>query len=163
MQFPENSRVWIYQSDRELTDIETASLQQQLNAFTQEWTAHSHQLKAAALIKYNRFIILIVDESQAGASGCSIDKSVNVMKQIEQAYNINLFDRFNLAYREGSRVLSAPRTQFEELIKQGRITPETTVFNNVVQTLYDLETKWEVPFKNSWHAQLFGNLIKTNA
>lgn len=163
MQFPKNSRVWIYQSDRELNAAETAGLQQQLNAFTREWTAHNNQLKAAAEIRYNRFIILLVDESQAGASGCSIDKSVKVMKEIEQHLGINLFDRFNLAYRDGDQVLSAPRAKFESLIAEGKITPDTIVYNNVVQTLADLETKWEVPFKNSWHAQLFGNLVKINA
>ncbi|MBS7563956.1 ABC transporter ATPase [Mucilaginibacter sp. Bleaf8] len=163
MQFPKNSRVWIYQSDRELNAAETADLQQQLDAFTSEWTAHNNQLKAAAEIRYNRFIVLLVDESQAGASGCSIDKSVNVLKRMEQQFSINLFDRFNLAYRDGDKVQSAPRAEFEALIAEGKITPETIVYNNVVQTLADLETKWEVPFKNSWHAQLFGNLIKTNA
>lgn len=159
MQFSENSRVWIYQSDRQLTDTETQQIQQQLNAFTQSWTAHNHQLKAGAEIRYNRFIILIVDESQAGASGCSIDKSVNFMKQLEQQYSINLFDRFNLAYREGSEVLSAPRHAFEEKIKQGTINRSTIVFNNLVQNVAEFNTKWEVPFKDSWHVQLFRDLI----
>jgi len=159
MQFSENSRVWIYQADRKLNDTEAQQLQQQLNSFTQSWTAHNNELKAGAEIRYNRFILLVVDESQTGASGCSIDKSVNFMKQVEQHYNINLFDRFNLAYRDGNEVLSAPRAQFEELIKQGTINQDTIVFNNLVQTLADLDTKWEVPFKNSWHPQLFRDLI----
>jgi hypothetical protein len=159
MQFSENSRVWIYQADRKLSDKEAQQLQQQLNSFTQTWTAHNNELKAGAEIRYNRFILLVVDESQAGASGCSIDKSVNFMKQVEQQYNINLFDRFNLAYRDGEEVLSAPRAQFEELIKQGAINQDTIVFNNLVQTLAELNTKWEVSFKNSWHPQLFRDLI----
>jgi hypothetical protein len=159
MQFSENSRVWIYQADRKLSDAETLQLQQQLNSFTQSWTAHNNALKAGAEIRYNRFIVLLVDESQAGASGCSIDKSVNFMKQVEQHYNINLFDRFNLAYRDGGEVLSAPRAQFEDLIKQGTINQDTIVFNNLVQTLAELDIKWEVPFKNSWHPQLFRDFI----
>ena len=69
-----------------------------------------------AEIRYNRFIILIVDESHAGASGCSIDKSVHFMQQLEQEYGINLFDRFNLAYRNGEEILSVPRAKFEELL-----------------------------------------------
>src|ERR1700743_2848690 len=108
MQFSENSRVWIYQSDRELTNAQVLQLQVQLNNFTTGWTAHNNALKAKAEIRYNRFIILVVDESQAGASGCSIDKSVNFMKQVEQAYGINLFDRFNLAYRSDAGILSVP-------------------------------------------------------
>jgi len=159
MQFSENSRVWIYQSDKELTGVQVLQLQVQLDNFTTGWTAHNSQLKAKAEIRYNRFIILIVDESQAGASGCSIDKSVNFMKSIEQQYGINLFDRFNLAYRSGDKILSVSRNAFEDLLKNGSITSETIVFNNLAQNVAELQTKWEVPFKDSWHVRLFGNLV----
>jgi len=159
MQFSENSRVWVYQSDRKLTDTETVQIQNLLSDFATGWTAHNNQLKAKAEVRYNRFLILIVDEGQAGASGCSIDKSVRFIKQLEQEFNINLLDRFNLAYREGEEVLSAPRAGFEDLLKQGSINKSTIVFNNMVQSLKELQTKWEVPFKDSWHIQLFGNLV----
>src|ERR1700712_5721891 len=159
MQFSEQSRVWIYQSDKQLYDAQVNELQQQLDNFTAEWTAHNHQLKAKAEIRYNRFLILIVDESQAGASGCSIDKSVNFMKRVEQQFGINLFDRFNLAYRDGEKVLSAPRQQFEEMLKEGKLNKQSIVFNNLVQNLKELENNWEVPFKDSWHVQLFRDLV----
>jgi hypothetical protein len=159
MEFSSHSRVWVYQSDRKLTDAEALQIQVQLDNFTTGWTAHNHQLLAKAEIRYNRFLILIVDESQAGASGCSIDKSVNFMKQLEQQFGINLFDRFNLAYRDGEEILSVPRQQFEELLKTGKINTETVVFNNLAQNLTELQTKWEVPFKDSWHIQLFRDLV----
>ncbi len=159
MQFSENSRVWIYQSDKKLTDNEVLQIKVLLDNFTIGWTAHNNQLKAKAEIRYNRFLILVVDENQAGASGCSIDKSVNFMKQLQDQFNINLFDRFNLAYREGDQILSTGRNDFEALLKDGKINAETIVFNNLVQNLAELQTKWEVPFKESWHIQLFGNLV----
>lgn len=159
MNFSENSRIWVYQSNRELNDFEVKSIETILDKFTIAWTAHNHQLKAKAIVRYNRFIILVVDESQAGASGCSIDKSINMMKLLEQEFNINLFDRFNIAYRTVDGISSVGRTEFEELIKKGTVTPETIVFNNLVSTLADLETKWEVPFKDSWHTQVFGSLV----
>jgi hypothetical protein len=161
MQFSEQSRVWIYQSDRELYDEQVKQLHEILNNFTAEWTAHNHQLKAKAEVRYNRFLILIVDESQAGASGCSIDKSVNFMKKLEQQFDIKLFDRFNFAYRDGENVLSLPRHDFEQMLKEGRITTNTIVFNNLVHDLQQLETKWEVPFKDSWHLQLFGDQVSS--
>ncbi len=159
MNFSENSRIWIYQSNRELNNVELKRIEQVLNNFTAEWTAHNNQLKATAEVRYNRFIILTVDESQAGASGCSIDKSVNLMKSLEQEFNINLFDRFNIAYRDTEGITSASRNEFEELIRKGIINSETIVFNNLVSTLQDLNTKWEVSFKNSWHIQVFGSLV----
>jgi hypothetical protein len=159
MQFSENSRVWVYQADRELSEREVQQVQNELDSFTTGWTAHNNQLKAKGEVRYNRFLILTVDESQAGASGCSIDKSVRFIKDMQQQFNINLLDRFNLAYRQGSEVLSAPRHVFEDMIKQGSINTDTIVFNNMVQNLSELQTKWEVPFKDSWHIQLFRDLV----
>ena len=159
MQFSKNSRVWVYQSTTELSQEQTQHIQQQLDTFAQGWTAHNHQLLAGAQVKYNRFLILVVDETQAGASGCSIDKSVNFMKQLEQQYGIVLFDRFNLAYHDGEHIVSTSRNEFEERIKTGAITQDTLVFNNLVQTLEELQTKWEVPLKDSWHMQLFGRYL----
>ena len=159
MQFSENSRVWVYQADRKLSDKEVEQINVLLNDFTTAWTAHNNQLKAKGEIRYNRFIVLIVDESQAGASGCSIDKSVRFVKDIEAQFGINLLDRFNLAYKEGSEVLSSPRHQFEEKIKQGSINTETIVYNNMVQSLAELNTKWEFTFKDSWHIQLLRDLL----
>jgi hypothetical protein len=159
MKFSPQSRVWIYQSDRKLTDQEVQQIQPELDRFTTNWTAHNNQLQAKGEIRYNRFFILIVDESQAGASGCSIDKSVHFMQQVQQHLGINLFDRFNLAYREGEEVLSLPRHDFEAKLKDGSINKQTIVYNNLVQNLTELETKWEVPFKDSWHIQLFRDIV----
>jgi hypothetical protein len=159
MEFSESSRVWVYQANRRLTDADVQQLQPELDQFAKLWTAHNHQLKSKAEIRYNRFIILIVDESQAGASGCSIDKSVRFIQTLEQEYGISLLDRFNLAYREGDEVLSAPRKEFENLLATGAVTSESIVFNNMVQNLAELQVKWEVPFKNSWHVNIFGDLL----
>lgn len=159
MKFSPQSRVWIYQSDRKLSDQEVQQIQPELDRFTTNWTAHNNQLQAKGEIRYNRFFILIVDESQAGASGCSIDKSVHFMQQVQQHLGINLFDRFNLAYRDGEEVLSLPRHGFEDKLKDGSINKQTIVYNNLVQNLTELETKWEVPFKDSWHIQLFRDIV----
>lgn len=155
MQISENSRVWIYQSDRPFTDTEKREIESLLNDFTSQWQAHGFQLAAFAEIRYDRFIILMVDESQAGATGCSIDKSVNLMKKIEADYKVNLFDRFNISYKKQDEVFSCNKNEFEDLIQEGKITGDTIVFNNLVQTRRELETHWEIPFKKSWHARVF--------
>lgn len=160
MKFSPASKVWIYQANRELSEQEIAQLQPQLNQFASSWTAHNQQLKAAAQIVYNRFIVLVVDESLASASGCSIDKSVRFMKDVEQEFGINLFDRFNTAYLDDSQIRSVSREELEALLRTGKINGETIVFNNLVNNLQDFETKWQVPLKNSWHARVFGSLIE---
>ena len=159
MSFSPQSRVWVYQSNRELTSQEVESIQQKLNNFTTQWKAHGHQLDAKAEVLYNYFIVLTVDEESAGVTGCSIDSSVRIMKDLELEYGIDLFNRFNMAYRVGNKVVVTSKEDFETLISIKKITPETIVFNNMVQNLDEFENKWEVAFEESWHNTVFAHLL----
>lgn len=160
MNISENSRIWIYQANRVLNPEEEHKIQQKLNDFTSQWQAHGHSLAAHGEIRHKQFIILSVDEQVAGATGCSIDKSVYLMKEIEQEFNLDLFDRFRIAYRAGAEVINCSREEFEELLSTGELNADSFVFNNMVSTRKDLLTSWEVPVKNSWHAQVFADKIR---
>ena len=149
------SKVWIYQSNRVFTDTELERLHDILTGFTSSWTAHNQQLRASYQIRHQRFLILIVDETQAGASGCSIDKSVHIMKAIEQEFHVDLFDRFQIAWKEGDEIKLASRAEFDQLIAQKTVHEDTIVFNNLVKNLQELEAHWETPMKHSWHARVF--------
>ncbi|WP_343523706.1 ABC transporter ATPase [Pedobacter sp.] len=159
MSFSPQSRVWIYQSDRKFTSTEENEILNKLAAFTSQWKAHGNELLARAEIRYGFFIILTVDESQAGVTGCSIDSSVRLIKEIEQEYHVDLFNRFNMAYKVNGEVVVNSKEDFETLVNIKQVTPETIVFNNMVQNLAELETKWEVPFQNSWHSTVFAHLL----
>jgi len=159
MSFSPQSKVWIYQSDREFSNEEQQAIQLQLNDFTAQWKAHGHQLQAKAEILYNYFIVFIVDEASAGTTGCSIDASVRVIKGIEQEYSVDLFNRFNMAYKVDDKVVVLNKEDFETLISIKKINRDSIVFNNLVQTLEDFENKWEVPFKDSWHNKVFADLL----
>lgn len=161
MIFSPQSKIWIYQSDRAFTPTEVNAIQQQLDEFTAQWKAHGHQLKAKAEIRYNFFIVLIVDEDSANATGCSIDSSVRVIKEIEQAHHVDLFNRFNMAYKIDDEVHVNSKEDFETLITIKKITAETIVFNNLVQTLAEYQTKWEVPLEQSWHNMIFAEQLSS--
>ncbi|GGI24320.1 ABC transporter ATPase [Pedobacter mendelii] len=159
MIFSPQSRVWIYQSNRKFTSAEEDVILKKLEAFTSQWKAHGNELMAKAEIRYGYFIILTVDESQANVTGCSIDSSVRIIKDIEQTHNVDLFDRFNIAYKIDEEVHVQSKEDFETLVNIKNVTPDTIVFNNMVQNLQEFETKWEVPFKNSWHSTVFAHLL----
>jgi RNA polymerase-interacting CarD/CdnL/TRCF family regulator len=77
------------------------------------------------------------------------------MKEIEHKFNLNLFDRFRIAYRQNKEVLNCSREEFEELIKSGQINENTLVFNNLINNRNEMQTAWEIPLKDSWHAKVF--------
>lgn len=151
---PDTTRVWIYQSSRAFTEEELPRLEQQLQTFVQRWVSHNRQLRAFAGVFHQRFIVLMVDESLAGASGCSIDASVHFIKQLEQAYNISLFDRMTFAYKDGDAVITAPREEFARLYAEGKISDETLVFDNLVDTKGAFDKAWVKPLGESWHKRM---------
>lgn len=151
---PSDARVWVYQSNKSLTDAEVNSIKEEGKKFISEWTAHGAELRASFEILYNRFIVVAVDERQAMASGCSIDKSVNFMKQLEKAFGLNLFDRMQVAYREGDKIVTSPLNAFEKLADEGKINEDTIVFNNLVTHKSAFETDWEIPLKKSWQSRV---------
>lgn len=159
MIFSPQSKVWIYQSNRKFTDQETVEIQDILDRFVTQWAAHGHQLKAKAEIIHQYFIVLTVDQDVANATGCSIDSSVRTIKDIESKYGLDLFNRFNMAYKVGDEVHVAPKEDFETLIAIKQIGLDTIVFNNLVQTLEEFEQKWEVPLQDSWHKTIFGEQL----
>lgn len=155
MIFSPQSKVWIYQSNRAFSSSDLGYLNEKLSSFTQTWSAHNQQLTAGYEIKYGYFIVLIVDETAAGASGCSIDKSVHLMKEIEQELGIDLFDRFQIAWKKGNEIIISNRTPFEEAVQNGLVNNDTIVFNNLVKDYEEYQTQWETALNNSWHARVF--------
>ena len=151
---PPYSRIWIYQADRKLTYEEAQILSEAAKKFSEQWTAHNKDLKASFQIKYNLFFILAADESQAEASGCSIDKSVAFIKEMENKLNVNFLNRMIFAYKEQDEVIPLRRDEFAEKIKQGYIDNNTIVFNNLVIKKSDLKTSWEIPYAESWHKHI---------
>ena len=67
------SKIWIYKSNRELTQSEQAFIREELNVFIPQWASHGNQLFGGAEIFENWFVVLAVDEEKSMASGFSID------------------------------------------------------------------------------------------
>lgn len=147
----EKARVWLYQSNRALLSQEIEDITKQLQQFAKDWVSHSQALKADAKLLYGRFILLTVDESQAGASGCSIDSSVHFIQELGQKYSIDFFNRLNFAYLDNNEVKVAHKDEFAELYQKGIINDDTIVFNNLVKDIKELNEKWKVPLHESWH------------
>ena len=149
---PETSRLWVYQSSRNFSPSELRELPSMISSFIVSWTAHGAELQAAFEIKYNRFIVIAVDEEVTNASGCSIDKLVRFMKELGQMLQVDFFDRMHVAYRDGKQeIQSCSYSDFEKRIIQKVINESTPVFNNMVISKKEFDVNWEVPLIQSWH------------
>lgn len=153
--FHPSSRVWIYQSNRLLTMGEALEIEEILKEFVSNWKSHGDPVKGAAYLFFGQFIILMADEQATGVGGCSTDSSVRMIREIEQRYGINLFDRTTLGFVIRDKIQLLPLSQLQYAVKNGFIDGDTLYFNNVVLSKEELEKKWIVPVKESWLADRF--------
>ena len=148
--FSPDSRVWIYQSNRIFSLSEALAIEDMLNDFTVKWLSHGSPVKGAGHLFFGQFIILMADEKATGVSGCSTDSSVRLIKDIEQRFGVNMFDRTTLAFVVKDRVQLLPLSQLQYAFDNRFIDSHTLYFNNLVQTKEELENNWLVPIKDSW-------------
>jgi hypothetical protein len=153
--FHPDSRVWIYQSNRLFTINEALEIEEMLKEFALQWKSHGTPVKGAAYLFFGQFIILIADETATGVSGCSTDSSVRLIKDVEQKFGVNMFDRTTLAFVVKDKVQLLPLSQLQYAFDNQFINGDTLYFNNLVQTKEELESKWIVPVKDSWLGQRF--------
>ena len=152
---PDTSRIWIYQSNREFSSEEENVIKRNTKKFIDNWTRHGDDLKGSFTMVYNRFVVIAVDENFANVSGCSIDASVRFIQQIQSELNVDLLNKLHIAFKTNDDVNSVSLNDFRSFIASDKITQDTIVFNNLVNTKADFESKWEVPAKESWHQRLF--------
>ena len=152
---PEESRVWIYQSNRTFTAAELDFIKANANDFLNQWTAHGANLLAAIDIPYDRFLVIALNESLQSASGCSIDSSVRFIQNLEKQLGVILLDKMNVTYRNSNKIEYISLKDFRNMAKKKVLNSDVVVFNNLVLDKKEYKTLWEVPATSSWHARYF--------
>jgi len=148
--FDDSSKVWIYQSNRVFLMNEVLQIESLLKNFAATWKSHGDAVKGYGNLFFGQFIILMADETQSGVSGCSTDGSVRLIKEIEQKFNVDLFNRQNLAFIIKEKVQLLPLSQLNYAVENNFINDDTLYFNNTVLTKKELLESWIVPVKDSW-------------
>ena len=154
-ELPPESKIWIYQSNRKFTDDEFSEIKTSVENFVENWAAHGTSLEASYLLKYNRFIIFAVNQEIQVATGCSIDKSVQFIQELEQKYKVDLLDKMNVTFKNGEFVAHKTLIEFKKMAKDKAVTGSTIVFNNLVNNIEEFNDAWEVPAEDSWHSRFF--------
>lgn len=156
-QLPGSSRVWVYVSSRKFTADEQALIQSSLKDFCGEWGTHGQVMPTSFAILHEQLIVLAVDESQLGASGCSIDSSVRALRNLEQHLGVNLVDQGKLTLRDQAGQLKVlPALGIKSRISSGEITPDLEVIQPQIHSKADLSDLW-LPLSKSWLSTYFPN------
>ncbi len=145
--FSPQSKVWIYQSSRPFSEAEASAVSARLKVFAKQWTAHNLQLKAEGFLFENRILVLMVDETSANASGCSIDKAFNFIQNLETEYKVELLNRMLVHYFDGTE------WRITRLDDMNNLDDTTLVADPLVNTKSDFDTRFVAPLKNTWMMQ----------
>ncbi len=152
--YPDNAKVWIYQSSKVLDKDEVDYLRVQIDHFLSTWESHGKMLTGTFEIFDNLFVVLFVDEQGDTMCGRAQDASVKLMKQLEQEIEVEFVNRMIQAYKKDDKVEVVHMNDFATLLADNEINENTIVFNNTITTKAEFDSKWKVPLKDSWHKQL---------
>ncbi len=142
-QLPDTSRVWLYVSDRPFDATESNYIQDVLSDFTQnKWATHGTKLMASGSVLMNQLVVLAVDEEVMNASGCSIDSSVRLMKQLGTELKVDFFNRLFVLISKESEI---KRVHFQDLNQYAY----WKLLNPMVSSLEEVRNRFLIDVKES--------------
>lgn len=144
------SYTWIYSLKNSLEADTLSALQQNFDAFTDQWKTHGKPVDGLIQTRHNRFVIVQADPNVARPSGCSIDSLRRAVTGILQQAQLESLDASKVFYRDADGEIQY--IDFREIPKalaQGQMTGDSIVFDNTLGQSDDLE-KWELPLKATW-------------
>lgn len=150
---PDDAKIWIYQSSRKFYPDEIKKITQQIEGFLTSWNDNGIDIIASYQLKYNRFIIIAVDQTLDTLSIDAIDDSVGFILALQAEYNVELLDKLNVCFKQGEYVQYKDLKEFQKLLKKKAVSAKTIVFNNLINTKQEFEDNWEIPITESWHSR----------
>ncbi|MEO8624955.1 MAG: hypothetical protein ABI625_27975, partial [bacterium] len=133
---PDASRVWVFGSDKPLSDEGTKALLDGVDHHLEDWKAHGAPLTVSREWRDGRFLVVAVDQSTAGATGCSIDGLFRVLQQLEREVGASLVGGGRVFYRDDHAVVqSTSRAEIATLAGTAVITKDTVVFDTALTDL----------------------------
>ncbi len=154
---PDDARLWVFATERPLTDEAVAALHATVDEFLAGWAAHGAPLRAARDWRDGRFLAVAVDQRAEHASGCSIDGLFRSLRALEPTLGTTLLAGGRVYWRDAAgRVESGDRAALRRAAEAGAVGPATPVFDTTAATAGDWRARFERPLAESWHARVAG-------
>jgi len=146
-----DAKVWVYPSSRKFYPTEIEEIEQKVKQFVESWKPGDENFKVSYQLLYNRFIILVADDTETSLTNADIDASVSFILQLQETYKVELLDKMNACFKQGEYVQYKDLKDFKKLLKNKAVTAKTIIFDNLINNKEDLENFWEITIENSWY------------
>ena len=152
---PADARVWVFAAANPVGAPASERLLHAVDDFLEDWNAHGSPLVCGRDWRDDHFLAVGVDQSTAGASGCSIDGLFRTLARLEPELGTTMLGGGRVYYRDADgSVMVTTRKAFNELARDGRVGPDTPVFDTSLTTASAWREHFERPARASWHAEL---------
>jgi hypothetical protein len=149
-EIPTWSKLWVFPSSRKFYEQEISGLKENIEAFLNSWTNEDQLFNCAYELKYDRFIIISVDNSEINLSLKTHDALSVFIQELEKKYEVILLDKINVCYKQGEFVQYKDIVEFKKMMKEKGVSSKTIVFDNMITTKEELENNWEINIMDSW-------------
>ncbi len=146
-----DAKVWVYPSSRKFYPNEIEEIEQKIKKFVENWKLDDENFKVSYQFLYNRFIILVADDTETNLTNADIDASVSFILQLQETYKVELLDKMNACFKQGEYVQYKELKDFKKLLKNKAVTAKTIIFDNLINNKEDLENYWELAIEDSWY------------
>ena len=152
---PLSARLFVYTSDKTLDFSEYSDFSQNMQEFIDNWKAHGTMLDASFMIIANRVLIIVVDEKEQIATGCSID-SLNRHLQSSEFY---WFSRHWVLHTSNQPSVFGDWTvsdlhDFHEKCRSGLLSRDEYILNTTVLTVEEMRKELVQKVSESWHNKM---------
>lgn len=145
-EYPDQSKVWLYQADRALTEDERKFIDLKLAEFVEEWAAHGNKLYGVGKTVNPYFIMIAVNDTLAPPSGCSVDASVHFLKELGATLKVDLFTRMRVTIEEEEEI---KQINFSDLENH----KDALIYDPLITSVGDFKQGWPRPIASSNFAQ----------
>ena len=144
----DQSRIWIYAAEHKLTNEQENHILKVISDHLNNWEAHKIPLTAGVTILESHFIVVALDDSQNGASGCSIDILQNKIQEIEKELSLSLLNRLNIFCKIEGAIKCILNTKLAE-----HANKKTLFYDLTIQKKSEL-SNWLRPIEEGWCASI---------
>ena len=158
---PADARLWMFAASDPVTGAHSAGLLAAVDEWLSEWKAHGEPLTCARDWRDDRFLAVGVDQSTAGASGCSIDALFRVLRDTQSSLGTTLVGGGRVFYLDrGGEIRAASRGEFTASAAAGDVDAQTIVYDTSVTSVAAYRAGFECRAGDSWHRELLSTTSK---
>lgn len=149
--YPEDARVWIFQTVMPWNADQETILQEAITGFLASFKAHRMPVRASVQFFSRHFIVLAADEHVTPVSGCAGDALHHMIQNLGHKTGLDFFNRLVIPVLEkGGDLRFMTKRELQESVRTGSLPVDVRILDHSVRQLRDWRSAWIRSYKDSW-------------